>query len=163
MKNKVFYIIFLCLFTMLLTSCNQPLQENRRVDKPISTQPDKVESPINSTWVEINNNWNISSQTQEVKEFYMESYVNMMNWMPAPRFSLSEIKVNSWDKVRLKIKATSWMHNFKLDEYNIFADTPIWEEVIVEFVVDKSWEFIYYCNMPWHRANWHWWTLIVNP
>lgn len=104
-----------------------------------------------------------SSQPQEIKEFYVESYVNMMNWIPAPRFSLSEIQVNVWDKVHLKIKATSWIHNFKLDEYDIFVDTPTGEEVVVEFVADNAWEFIYYCNMPWHRESGHWGTLIVNP
>ena len=97
-----------------------------------------------------------------VKEFYMESYSQMIDGKPAPRFSLSTIEVNKWDNVRFIIKTTSWKHNFNLDEFDINVDTPLDEEVVVEFVADKAWSFEYYCSMPWHRANGHWGTLIVN-
>ena len=96
-----------------------------------------------------------------VKEFSMTSFVEMVDGKPKPQYSLKEITVNQGDKVRLKIMVTAGAHNFNLDEFNIKADTPLNQEVAVEFTADKAGEFIYYCSMPGHRANGHWGTLKV--
>lgn len=97
----------------------------------------------------------------EVKEFTMTSFVNMVNGKPKPEYSLKEIVVKRGDKVRIKITVTSGMHDFKIDEFGVYADTKINEENIVEFVADKAGEFIYYCTKPGHRQNGHWGTLKV--
>lgn len=103
-----------------------------------------------------------SPKEASVKEFTMTSSVEFVDGKPKPQFSLKEITVNKGDLVRLKITVTSGRHDFKLDEFGIFADTPLNQETVVEFTADKAGEFVYYCNMPWHRANGHWGTLKVN-
>ncbi len=104
-----------------------------------------------------------SSQTTNgsVKEFSFESGVVMVNDKPAPRFSLDHITVKKGDAVRLKITVTSGHHDFKLDEFNIYKDTPTGKETVIEFVADKIGDFVYYCNQPGHRGNGHWGTLTV--
>lgn len=96
-----------------------------------------------------------------VKEFFMTSFVEIVDGQPKPQYSLKEITVNKGDKVKIKITVTKGAHNFNLDEFNIKADTPLNQEVTAEFTADKTGEFIYYCSMPGHRANGHWGTLKV--
>ena len=96
-----------------------------------------------------------------VKEFTMTSFVEMIDGKPNPQYSLKEIVVNKGDRVRIKITVTSGMHDFKIDEYDVYADTQPNKESVVEFTVDKAGEFIYYCTKPGHRANGHWGTLKV--
>lgn len=96
-----------------------------------------------------------------VKEFVMESFVEFVDGNPKPQFSLKEITVNKGDLVRLRITVTKGTHDFKIDEFDVYADTPLNNEVIVEFVADKSGEFVYYCTKPGHRENGHWGTLKV--
>lgn len=96
-----------------------------------------------------------------VKEFTMTSFVEMVDGKPKPQYSIKEITVNKGDLVRLKITVTGGRHDFKLDEFGVFADTPLNQETVVEFTADKAGEFIYYCNQPGHRANGHWGTLKV--
>lgn len=110
-------------------------------------------------------NTGVSDQKAEniapVKEFTMTSFVEFIDGKPKPQFSLKEIVVNKGDLVRLKITVTSGRHDFKLDEFGIFADTPLNQETVVEFTADKAGEFIYYCNQPGHRANGQWGTLKI--
>lgn len=101
----------------------------------------------------------IASST--IKEFVMTSFVEMVDGKPKPQYSIKEIVVNKGDIVRMKITVTSGMHDLKIDEYEVYADTKLNEESIVEFRADKSGEFIYYCTKPGHRQNGHWGTLIV--
>lgn len=96
-----------------------------------------------------------------VKEFSMTSFVAMVDGQPKPQYSLKEITVNQGDKVRIKITVTAGLHNFNLDEFNIRSETPLNQEVVVEFTADKAGEFIYYCSKPGHRQNGHWGTLKV--
>lgn len=90
-----------------------------------------------------------------VKEFTMTSFVDMVDGKPKPQFSMKEIEVNKGDLVRLKITVTSGDHDFKIDEFDVYADTKLDEEYVVEFVADKTGEFEYYCTKPNHRANGH--------
>lgn len=94
-----------------------------------------------------------------VKEFTMTSYYDPVG--QKPHFSVPEIAVKKGDTVRIKVTNTFGMHNFKIDEFNVFANTPLNEEVIVEFVADKTGEFVYYCAMPGHRAAGQFGTLRV--
>lgn len=104
---------------------------------------------------------NTESFSGEVKEFTMTSFVNMVNGKPKPEYSIKEIEVKKGDKVRIKITVTSGMHDFKIDEFNVYSDTKLNEENVVEFVADKAGEFIYYCTKPGHKQNGHWGTLKV--
>lgn len=96
-----------------------------------------------------------------VKEFSMTSFVDMTGGSPKPQYSLKEIVVNKGDKVRIKITVTSGMHDFKIDEYGIYADTELNKESIIEFTADKAGEFVYYCTKPGHRKLGHFGTLKV--
>ncbi|MDO8593218.1 MAG: cupredoxin domain-containing protein [bacterium] len=103
-----------------------------------------------------------ASQNQAaVKEFTMTSFYEMVDGQPKPQYSLNEITVNQGDRVRIKITVTKGNHDFKIDELNVFADTQLNQEAVVEFTADKTGEFIYYCTKPGHRQNGHWGTLKV--
>jgi plastocyanin len=91
----------------------------------------------------------------------MTSFVEMVDGKPQPQFSMKEIVVNEGDLVRLKITVTSGEHDFKIDEFDVYADTKLDEEYVVEFVADKAGEFEYYCTKPNHRANGHFGVLRV--
>jgi uncharacterized cupredoxin-like copper-binding protein len=101
------------------------------------------------------------NNNQAVKEFTMDSFVEFVDGKPKPQFSLKEITVKKGDLVRLKITVTSGRHDFKIDELDVYADTPTNKETVVEFIADKAGDFIYYCNMPGHRTNGQWGTLKV--
>ena len=100
-------------------------------------------------------------EKQVVKEFTMESFVEFVDGQPKPQFSLKEITVNKGDKVKIKITNIKGTHDFKLDEFNIYAGTPLNQEVVVEFTADKVGEFVYYCNQPGHRQAGQWGTIRV--
>lgn len=101
----------------------------------------------------------VSAVSQSVKEFTMTSYYD-----PAakrPFLSLSGINVKKGDRVRIKVTNTLGNHSFKIDEFNVFANTPLNEEVVVEFIADKTGEFVYYCAVPGHRQAGQFGTLRV--
>ena len=105
---------------------------------------------------------NTENEERAVKEFAMESFVEFADGKPKPQFSVKEITVNKGDLVKLKITVTSGMHDFKIDEFDVYADTKeLNKEYLVEFTADKVGEFVYYCNQPGHRTNGHWGTLKV--
>ncbi|MDO8668508.1 MAG: cupredoxin domain-containing protein [bacterium] len=103
----------------------------------------------------------IADTAAPVKEFVMDSFYEMVDGQPKPQYSLKEITVNQGDLVRIKITVTKGAHDFKIDEYNVYADTQPNQQMTVEFTADKIGEFIYYCTKPGHRANGHWGTLKV--
>src|SRR3989338_6467613 len=79
-----------------------------------------------------------------VKEFAMESFTEIIDGKYYPQYSLKEITVNKGDRVRIKITVTSGMHDFKIDEFDVYADTKeLNKEYAVEFTADKAGEFIY--------------------
>ena len=93
-----------------------------------------------------------------VKEFSMDSYYDGDGMW----FSLKEIDVNKGDLVKINVKNTKGMHNFNIDEYNIKTETPLDEVTTIEFVADKSGDFVYYCSKPGHKENGQWGTLKVS-
>lgn len=101
------------------------------------------------------------NKEQTVKEFTMDSFVEFVDGKPKPQFSVKEITVNKGDLVRIKITTINGRHDFKIDELNVFADTPTGETTTVEFTANQAGEFVYYCTQPGHRANGHWGTLRV--
>lgn len=98
---------------------------------------------------------------EEVKEFTMTSFYEMVDDKPKTQFSLKEITVKKGDTVRIKVTNTKGAHDFVIDEYNIKKETPLNEEVVIEFTADKAGEFVYYCSKPNHRAWGQWGTLKV--
>lgn len=97
----------------------------------------------------------------EVKEFTMTSFYEIVDGQPQPQFSMKEITVTKGDKVRIKVTNIRGIHDFSLDEFNISEDTPLDQEVVIEFTADQAGTFEYYCNQPGHRALGHWGTLTV--
>lgn len=101
------------------------------------------------------------NEGSEVKEFSMTSFVEFVDGKPKPQYSKKEITVNKGDRVRIKVTVTGGTHDFKIDEFGVYADTRLNQELAIEFIADKTGEFIYYCAKPGHRANGHWGTLKV--
>lgn len=131
---------------------------NDKVDiassEEMTTPTVEIQSPSTPAPKEVDKN-------QPVKEFTMTSFVEMVDGQPKPQYSLKEMTVNKGDLVRIKITVTKGMHDFKIDEFNVYADTQLDKEYIVEFTADKAGEFVYYCTKPGHRQNGHWGTLKV--
>jgi len=93
-----------------------------------------------------------------LKEFAMDSFYDENGvW-----FSLKEINVNKGDRVRIKVTNIKGKHDFIIDEYGINEITPLNEEVVIEFIADKTGEFVYYCSVPGHREKGQWGTLTVS-
>lgn len=104
---------------------------------------------------------NTGNEDRPVKEFAMQSFTEIIDGKYYPKFSQKEITVNKGDLVRIKITNTNGAHDFKIDEFGVYADTPLDQEVVVEFVADKAGSFEYYCTKPGHRENGQWGTLNV--
>lgn len=104
---------------------------------------------------------NLEGNSVPVKEFVMQSYTEIKDGKYYPTFSLKELAVNKGDKVRIKITNTKGVHDFKIDEFGAYAETPEGKEVVVEFVADKAGSFEYYCTKSGHRQNGQWGTLKV--
>ena len=97
----------------------------------------------------------------DVKEITMTSFYEIVDDQPKPQFSITEINVKKGDKVRIKVTNTKGNHDINIDEFNVSAETPLGQEVVVEFVADKVGTFEYYCSKPGHRELGHWGTLTV--
>ncbi len=96
-----------------------------------------------------------------LKEFALESFYTIEDGTPLPQFDLSELTVDQGDRVRITVTNTKGAHTFDLEEYGIHEQTPLDTPVTVEFVADRSGDFVYYCASPGHRENGHWGTLRV--
>lgn len=69
------------------------------------------------------------------------------------RYSIEEIRANKGDTIRLILSNQGGTHDWVVDEFN--AQTKIigpGETDTIEFVVDKTGEFEYYCSVGSHRA-----------
>jgi len=102
-----------------------------------------------------------ANENANIKEFVIESYTEIIDGKYYPKFSPNEITVNKGDKVRIKITNIKGTHDFKIDEFGVYTETPLNQEMTVEFIADKSGSFEYYCTKPGHRQNGHWGTLKV--
>jgi|GEM_PF-1113411 len=91
------------------------------------------------------------SMMSSVKEFSLDSFMKMEGETRVAGFSVKEIAVKKGDKVRIAINNISGVHDFKIDEFKISADTPEGKTTIVEFTADKVGEFKYYCSKYNHR------------
>ena len=97
-----------------------------------------------------------------VKDFSLDSFVEFAeDGSPMPQFSVKELAVKKGDTVKINVSVLSGRHDFKIDEFGVYEDTPTGETTTIEFVADQAGEFVYYCNQPGHRAAGQWGTLIV--
>lgn len=103
----------------------------------------------------------LEAMEDDIKEFAMTSFYEMKDGKPAPQFSLRKITVKKGDQVRIKVTNTKGVHDFTLDDYSVFEETPLDQEVTIEFTADKVGEFVYYCSKPGHRAAGQWGTFTV--
>ena len=69
--------------------------------------------------------------------------------------------VNKGDLVRIKVNTLVGVHDFRIDEFNVFSETPEGEVTVIEFTADQAGEFIYYCGQRDHRELGQWGTLTV--
>ena len=68
------------------------------------------------------------------------------------KYSLSEIKVNKGDLVRIVLQNTDGTHDLRIDEFNVATRMlKAGEEQMVEFVADKTGTFEFYCSIGTHR------------
>lgn len=77
-------------------------------------------------------------------------------------YNPKEIRVNLGDRVKVELTAKDMMHDFNVDEFGV--DGPVikaGETTTMEFTVEKSGEFEYYCSVGQHRLNGQVGTLIV--
>ncbi len=99
----------------------------------------------------------VPSTVGPIKEFSTTAYYDETGvW-----YSLKEIRVKKGDTVRIKSTNTKGMHDLTIDEFGVKKELPLNEEVTIEFVADKTGEFVYYCSKPGHRAKGQWGKLIV--
>jgi len=83
-------------------------------------------------------------ETAVVKEFTIEA--------KKFTFSLSEIKVKKGEVVKITLKNTEGIHNWKLDELSAGTKTlQAGQEETIELVAGKTGEFEYYCSIGNHR------------
>src|SRR3989344_2579341 len=124
--------------------------------------------PTNDEVTEVNLGQVVMDEDVDVDEMVVEDEVVMenkdevvMEESITKEFSMNSFVVMEDDKVKIKVTVTAGNHDFNIDEYEVHEKTPLNEEVVIEFTADKTGEFVYYCNMPGHRANGHWGTLTV--
>ena len=108
--------------------------------KPVQENEESLQIPEES----------ITEETSPVsKEFVVDSFYDSQGMW----FSLKEISVKKGDTIKIKVKNIKGTHDFVIDEYGINVETPLNEEVVVEFIADKTGTFEYYCSIGDHRAK----------
>lgn len=112
-----------------------------------------AEAPMSPTENDVSDTWPTgspepgnatSTDTPMVKEFMVEG----SNY----KFSVTEMRVNLGDTVRVVFKNTGGQHDWKVDEFD--AETRVLsagEQETIEFVADKAGTFEYYCSVMQHR------------
>ena len=129
-----------------------------------TTAPNNQTPPVSDSGATAPNN-QVAATTAladtPVHEIAMESFDTMVDGKYTPQFSLKEITVKKGEKVRININDTKGNHNFKIDEFNVLAETPMGQVTSVEFTPDKVGQFVYYCAKPHHRELGQWGTLTV--
>lgn len=80
-----------------------------------------------------------TQQEQQVKEFTMTA--------KKYEFEPSTITVNQGDLVKISIQSTDVTHGFSLPEFNINERLEPNQDVNIEFIADKTGEFIFFCSV----------------
>lgn len=111
-----------------------------------------VPEPVPSVNVPPSPNPDAALAAPLVKEFAMDSWMEVVDGKMSAHFSLGEIVVKKGDTVKVAITNTKGTHDFVIDAYGVTVDTPEGETTIVEFVADKVGTFEYYCSKYNHRS-----------
>jgi len=159
---KKWYFIVALLLVLGLSSCGSDDSNSQKEE--VQKEVVVADTPLTEEQKNVVENWGWESVVENeitVKEFEIDSFTQIIDGKYFPQFSVKEIEVNEWDAVRLKIRTTKWNHNIKIDEFDVFAETPLDAVTVIEFVADKKGTFEYYCTKPGHRDNGHWGTLVV--
>lgn len=144
-KTQIGYLLVAIIVVLIVIGYNYK--------KPAQVTPDN-----NAPQTE--NNTVTQDENIQVREIAMDSFTEIINGKYFPQYSIKEITVKKGETIRLKINTTG-NHDFKIDELNVYSETPAGEITTVEFTADKVGEFIYYCTKPNHRTNGHWGTIKV--
>jgi heme/copper-type cytochrome/quinol oxidase subunit 2 len=129
----------------------------------MSVQKEKTETKSNTINTPIENTINNTNNQpqEELKEFKINSFYEIVDGKAKSQFSLKEIIVKKGDIIKIEVTNTKGMHDFVIDEYKISQETPLNVPTTIQFKADKVGEFIYYCSKPGHRAGGQWGTLKV--
>jgi cytochrome c oxidase subunit 2 len=132
---KKYIIPILVMVTVLLYGCAQPTPS-------IEAETPEVIAPIEEELAE-----EVEETAEEPEQLpeptVQEISVTAKQW----EFIPDPIEVNKGDIVRLKLKSVDVAHGFSLRAFGINEQLEPNEEVVVEFVADKSGEFEFYCNV----------------
>lgn len=159
MRYKTISIFSILLLAVVLSGCTLTQTKDQAIvieDDTQMMEENNVE-PDN----QITADDNMMEDDSTVKEVAMESFTEIIDGKYFPQFSVKEITVKKGQTLRLQINTTSGQHNFKIDEFDVFSETPTGEVTTIEFTPDQVGEFVYYCAKPGHRALGHWGTLKV--
>lgn len=147
-KTQIGYLLVAIIVVLIVIGYNYK--------KPAQVTPDN-----NAPQTE--NNIVTQDENAQVREIAMDSFTEIIDGKYFPQYSIKEITVKKGETIRLKINTTG-NHDFKIDELNVYSETPAGKITTVEFTADKVGEFIYYCTKPNHRTNGHWGTIkVVDP
>lgn len=160
MKKIIIFLILAAVVAAAVILLNKPEDKDLQTETKIEGSTTEHDGMGEGSMMDEKNSME-EMMGQNVTEVSMDSFVVFEDGAPKPQFSVKEITAKKGDLIRLKVNVTSGRHDFKLDEFDIYEDTPTGEETTIEFVADKAGEFIYYCNQPGHRANGHWGTLTI--
>lgn len=128
MKHFKYFVLLGLAITLVGAGC-----ENTNIDTEEQTQKQTQEKTENTT-----------KTTEEVKEFNVIG----TNF----EFSVTEIKVNKGDKVRIVFDNEEGFHDWVVDEFNAKTNKiQAGESETIEFIANKTGTFEYYCSVGSHR------------
>ncbi|KKS96460.1 MAG: plastocyanin [Candidatus Gottesmanbacteria bacterium GW2011_GWA2_43_14] len=147
-KNLIIGIITVAILAVggiyLMSNRSEPVPE-AAIDEQELTVPEN-DSLVEETIVTPNQSDETMEEDSEVKTFEIDA----SNF----KFSLSEIRVNRGDRVRIVLNNTGGIHNWVIDEFNAKTkqiEGPATDTV--EFTADRTGTFEYYCSVGQHRQN----------
>jgi heme/copper-type cytochrome/quinol oxidase subunit 2 len=138
---KTYTLAILVVASVVLFGCTQhpePLPVPAEKDKPVVEQQEQVQVVVEEPASEPEAVE--QGPATEVKEF--EIIARQFNFEP------ETIEVNEGDTVRLKMRTIDVAHGFVLDAFDIDERLNPGDEVVVEFIADKTGDFDFYCNVP---------------
>ena len=141
-KNLIIGIITVAILAVggiyLMSNRSEPVPE-AAIDEQELTVPEN-DSLVEETIVTPNQSDETMEEDSEVKTFEIDA----SNF----KFSLSEIRVNRGDRVRIVLNNTGGIHNWVIDEFNAKTkqiEGPATDTV--EFTADKKGEYPFYCSV----------------
>lgn len=93
-----------------------------------------------------------SSQTVGVKEFTVHETSNSFKITDASGATVSQIKVNKGDSVKINVIVDSGTHDFYIDGYNKATQAVTSGTQTLEFITNKAGTFDFYCRVDGHKG-----------